>query len=73
MNVETGERELYHLDSDPGEVKNLAAARPHDVLRLAKVVEDWVDDIALDHVELAPAVVTDEEAEMLKQLGYTAP
>lgn len=36
LDVETGERELYHLPTDPGEMRNLASMNPkvaHDLMR----------------------------------------
>ncbi|MBI5693079.1 MAG: sulfatase-like hydrolase/transferase [Verrucomicrobia bacterium] len=40
--------ELYDLAEDPGEARNLAAARPAEVTRLAVVLADWEREVRRD-------------------------
>ncbi len=63
-----GEPELYHLDDDPGELVNLAAAEPERLRDLARSLRPWID---LGVAEPAEATHLDDAArEQLKALGY---
>ena len=35
--------ELYHLPDDPGELRNVAQERPDVVLRLTRLMEEWIE------------------------------
>ncbi len=66
------EYELYDLESDPAEERNLAAQHPERVRRLAAVLSSWFEGgprwargQVVDPEALAPA-----EREMLRALGY---
>jgi arylsulfatase A-like enzyme/predicted Zn-dependent protease len=61
--------ELYDLDRDPGELEDLAAARPGDVDRLAGELEAWS---AAGAVSASRAPVDGRTADQLRALGYTA-
>jgi arylsulfatase A-like enzyme len=45
--------ELYDLDADPGESKNLASERPADVARLESAFQNWLADVKRDASEPA--------------------
>jgi arylsulfatase A-like enzyme len=61
-------RELYDLESDPGETVNRADARPEVVLELEKELNRW---LARRETPTPPAEGPDEETlEELKALGY---
>jgi arylsulfatase A len=38
--------QLYDMDKDPGETKDLASALPEEVARLSKLYETWFDDVS---------------------------
>jgi hypothetical protein len=60
--------ELYDLEADPHETRNLAAAQPEVVSRLTAVLEDWlVEALANEGASDAP---TAEALRQLRQLGY---
>lgn len=60
--------ELYDLDADPGETKNLVWERLDVVASLAPLIDDWLASI---EEEDGPAPVADEETmEGLRELGY---
>jgi tetratricopeptide (TPR) repeat protein len=61
--------ELYDLDRDPGESRNLAGDRAADVRRLAAEVEVWAE-IDLDSSVTATVDTATEKA--LRALGYVA-
>jgi len=43
---EDGRLELYHLDTDPGERRNLAAEQPEVVMELHGLMRKWRDEVA---------------------------
>jgi arylsulfatase A-like enzyme len=61
------ERSLYALEADPGEARDLAAALPGTVERLARALDPWAAQVALsgrERSEPAP------ELDQLRALGY---
>jgi len=50
-------RELYNLQDDPGQQRNLAAVHPGTVARLRGAAEDWWQRLAPDKLEPVRAVV----------------
>jgi arylsulfatase A-like enzyme len=65
------ERSLYALEADPGEVRDLSAARPEIVERLARALEPWAAQVALAVRERAKArAEPPAEEEQLRALGY---
>ncbi len=61
---ERGE-ELYHLESDPGEGRNLAASNREQVAKLRAMLDQWSAD------DEAPTAILDEDTrEVLRSLGY---
>lgn len=65
----TGERELYDLDADPMETKDLAAARPDLVAELAAELERFGRE-ARPRFAGTSAGVDAEALERLRRLGY---
>jgi arylsulfatase A-like enzyme/Tfp pilus assembly protein PilF len=61
--------ELYDLEQDPDELRNLASQRRDDVRRLEAAVEGWIGD---DSAAGSTLAVDAETASMLRALGYTA-
>jgi arylsulfatase A-like enzyme len=60
--------ELYHLGDDPGELTNLAAAKPEQVQDLRRLLQPWIDLGQVEHgdtVHLPAAAL-----EQLRALGY---
>jgi arylsulfatase A-like enzyme len=62
---EEGTRELYDIEADPGERRNLASERPEDAGRLSSLLREWVRERGRP-MERVP----DGVAERLRALGY---
>ncbi|HOD50324.1 MAG TPA: sulfatase [Candidatus Hydrogenedentes bacterium] len=60
--------ELFHLEDDPGELQNLSGARPGDVARLRKFIEEW--DAKTPRIAPKKAELSAEDIEALEDLGY---
>ncbi|MDP6538817.1 MAG: sulfatase [Planctomycetota bacterium] len=66
--VHGGASELYDLDADPGELRDLAAERPEDLRRLEDLLGEWD---AAERSPQAPAVVgSDADLQALRDMGY---
>lgn len=69
-----GERQLFDLDADPGELTNLAAARPADVERFVAGLAAWHRVVGCDATATRgaqAALTVDPTAEQaLRALGY---
>ncbi len=63
-----GTEELYDLDADPAETRNVAAERRDVVGRLRAVLRDRIDELPLTVLE--PGKLTPELREELEALGY---
>lgn len=67
-------KELYDLDSDPMEMKNLKKENPNIALKLKRILEKWVDYIAGKikefNLKKQNPDFTKEQIERLKSLGY---
>jgi hypothetical protein len=64
----TGHHELYNLADDPGETQNIIAQEPETAATLARRLEDWLAEHALDQDD-GPGI--DEGiASRLEALGY---
>jgi len=66
--LSTGKRELFHLDSDPDETREISAADQGNLTALAQTVTAWGKTIPVQRVQqmkLSPA-----ETKALKSLGY---
>ena len=64
---------LFDLDSDPGEVQDLAAARPEIRARLETQLDDWLSELAALRSTFdtgRPLDLSEEELERLRSLGY---
>lgn len=67
-NEESGRRELFDLERDPGERLDLAAARPAEVARLAGQLARLLT--AAPAPDAGPGGLSPEELEELRALGY---
>jgi arylsulfatase A-like enzyme len=67
--AEEGEAELYDLETDPGETRNLAEARPDDVRRLEKRLRERFGAWPPPPAGELPALDA-ETLEQLRSLGY---
>ncbi|MEO1912892.1 MAG: sulfatase [Myxococcales bacterium] len=65
---EDGERELYNLLADPGELSNLASKQPDDVARLEAQLLDWSG--AWNPAETPPLELDTQTKDALRELGY---
>ncbi|MBN1490514.1 MAG: sulfatase-like hydrolase/transferase [Phycisphaerae bacterium] len=69
-----GRRELYDLQSDPGELNNLLPAQNSEAERLAQALQTWLDEVPTSETArgqtptMNPAVL-----EALRHLGYVEP
>ncbi|MGH0031667.1 MAG: sulfatase family protein [Myxococcota bacterium] len=64
-------RELYDLEADPGERRDLSAERPETVERLARRIDDWRRTMGRQSSsEGAGTTVAPEDRERLRAMGY---
>ncbi len=64
-------RELFRVETDPGETENVAASEPGTAAELARQAEALQAAAAAHKVgEAKAATISKEECEQLKQLGY---
>lgn len=63
-----GAEELYDLDADPGETRNVAAENREVVRRLRSALRERLDELPLKVLE--PGTLTPEVREELQALGY---
>ncbi len=71
-----GHHELYNLDEDPGELRNLFVEKPHVAQRLADDLQKYLSSL----VKIAPtqprppaAPIDEEHQRRLESLGYVRP
>jgi arylsulfatase A-like enzyme len=74
--LELGTSELYDRDADPEELINVAVRYPDDTARLRERLQTLVADnaakaAALASAEVVGTLLTEEEAEQLRAIGYT--
>ena len=62
------EPELYRLENDPGELKNLAAEEPAQVALLRDMITQW--DALTQEGESGGGSLNEEDLEALESLGY---
>jgi arylsulfatase A-like enzyme len=65
-----GESELYKLDSDPGETRNVIGDHPDIVATLAKQLDDYMTARGRAKAVAEEPALTPEELKKLKALGY---
>jgi arylsulfatase A-like enzyme len=68
--------ELYNMESDPLEMKNIAAERPDVVKMLRAEYDVWLDDVARDHGYEAPRILVgtaDEPRTILTRQDWRGP
>lgn len=66
--LEGGERRLYHLERDPGEMHDLAAARPGEAERLGRVLDAWMERVEAGGA--ASLREAEEHEAALEAVGY---
>ncbi|MGH7899574.1 MAG: sulfatase family protein, partial [Candidatus Binatia bacterium] len=64
---EEGSYELYDLEADPAELRNLYAEHPQPAVKLTAALEDWLRSPGVDSPE---QTVSEEDANRLRSLGY---
>jgi arylsulfatase A-like enzyme len=67
------EYELYDLESDPGETRNLVEERPQVVEGLKRVLKEWSEpwiEAAYRNPGSAREILDEEVLERLRALGY---
>ena len=72
MNADASSPELYDLEKDPGETRNVAAARPETAGELRSALADWVQSMeATDDAKGGDMQEEDESMKKaLRALGY---
>ena len=65
-----GTQELFDMEQDPREKKNLAADFPEKVGELSAVLQKIVRNLS-DQASSANQSVSDEDAERLRSIGYS--
>jgi arylsulfatase A-like enzyme len=73
MITASGGDELYNLERDPGETRNLLRENPEEMARLAEMLQRWLSLTTRDDVPQAPAIddlEMERRKEKLKALGY---
>ena len=64
-----GTKELYDVEDDPGETKDLSNKRPEEVAELESELDDWLD--SFEHADVDGDVdMSEETAKRLEDLGY---
>jgi arylsulfatase A-like enzyme len=68
----TGEEELYDVERDPGETRNLVAADPLRAAWSRQALHHWIATVArgTQGAEAPPVRFTREQCENLKSMGY---
>jgi arylsulfatase A-like enzyme len=69
-NLDSGETELYDLETDPGETRNLAAENPREVRRLQGAISARVRELEGADDEGQAVRRGEAAAERLRALGY---
>ena len=70
----TGEEQLYDLQADPGEARNLTATDPLRAAYYREALQHWTLGLARPEAAGAPGrVLTRAQCENLKSLGYLGP
>ena len=62
------EVELFQIDTDPMELKNIAKDHPQRVLEFKKLVQAWQKEHAKGQTQVVP--LSDEDKKALQSLGY---
>ena len=65
-----GQRELYDLSQDPGELRNLCAERREECTGLEATLQEWLRAAMLKLRPASPGALSKDSVERLKSLGY---
>jgi arylsulfatase A-like enzyme len=68
LGLRTGSRELYSLERDPDELRNLAGQEETDVAALERKLRAWLDEHPARH--LPQTVLDQRDRDVLRALGY---
>jgi arylsulfatase A-like enzyme len=70
LDLDTGQRALYDLESDPGETVDIAGRAPQRVAALSERLDAWMESSEAARSSAPELTLTPEQEEHLKQLGY---
>jgi arylsulfatase A-like enzyme len=70
LDLDTGKRALYDLDSDPGETVDMARRAPQRVATLSERLDAWMETSQAARASAPELTLTPEQEEHLEQMGY---
>lgn len=70
---DTGALELYDLERDPAETRDLAGERPDVVARLLPILEERIRLAEAGSIDAPVRTLSEEETRLLESLGYIEP
>ena len=70
LDLETGEKQLFHLESDTSESLDLSASEPERVESMTRYLDQWMRETGTVVVRRPDVELDSEERERLRRLGY---